>query len=72
MDKGEVIALLDIAKCLHDAIIRMERIAERQKVMAAAVEGAEKHWGAQMTGKCLCKIFYTDQENMPDRYLCGW
>lgn len=59
MDKGEVIALLDIAKCLHDAIIRMERVAERQKVMAAAVEGAEKHWGAQMTGKCLCGIFYT-------------
>ncbi|XP_074353918.1 CBS domain-containing protein CBSCBSPB1-like [Apium graveolens] len=51
VDKGEVIALLDIAKCLHDAIIHMERVAERQKVMSAAVEGAEKHLGSQMTGQ---------------------
>lgn len=42
MEKGEVIALLDIAKCLHDAIIRLERVAERGKVMVAAVEGAER------------------------------
>ncbi|KAL8123270.1 hypothetical protein AgCh_011300 [Apium graveolens] len=53
VDKGEVIALLDIAKCLHDAIIHMERVAERQKVMSAAVEGAEKHLGSQMTGKIV-------------------
>ncbi|KAI3763711.1 hypothetical protein L2E82_13705 [Cichorium intybus] len=47
----EVIALLDIAKCLYDAIARMERAAEKGKAIAAAVEGVEKHWGATLPGK---------------------
>ncbi|KAM1243595.1 hypothetical protein PS1_035338 [Malus domestica] len=45
VENGEVIALLDIAKCLYDAIARMERTAEKGKAIAAAVEGVEKHWG---------------------------
>nr|XP_028962288.1 CBS domain-containing protein CBSCBSPB1-like [Malus domestica] len=45
VENGEVIALLDIAKCLYDAIARMERAAEKGKAIAAAVEGVEKHWG---------------------------
>ncbi|WVZ20516.1 hypothetical protein V8G54_007838 [Vigna mungo] len=45
VENGEVLALLDIAKCLHDAIARMERAAEKGKAIAAAVEGVEKHWG---------------------------
>ncbi|KAG8054145.1 hypothetical protein GUJ93_ZPchr0001g32042 [Zizania palustris] len=50
VDNGEVIALLDIAKCLYDAIARMERAAEKGKAIAAAVEGVEKHWGASVSG----------------------
>ncbi|XP_061340199.1 CBS domain-containing protein CBSCBSPB1 isoform X2 [Gastrolobium bilobum] len=46
VENGEVLALLDIAKCLYDAIARMERAAEKGKAIAAAVEGVEKHWGA--------------------------
>ncbi|KAL1812371.1 hypothetical protein ACET3Z_022436 [Daucus carota] len=49
VEKGEVIALLDIAKCLHDAISRMERAAEKGKAIAAAVEGVEKHWGTPIS-----------------------
>ncbi|KAK7350711.1 hypothetical protein VNO77_09605 [Canavalia gladiata] len=45
VENGEVLALLDIAKCLYDAIARMERAAEKGKAIAAAVEGVEKHWG---------------------------
>ncbi|XP_070677727.1 uncharacterized protein [Malus domestica] len=45
VENGEVIALLDIAKCLYDAIARMERAAEKGKAIVAAVEGVEKHWG---------------------------
>ncbi|XP_027356109.1 CBS domain-containing protein CBSCBSPB1 isoform X2 [Abrus precatorius] len=44
VENGEVLALLDIAKCLYDAIARMERAAEKGKAIAAAVEGVEKHW----------------------------
>ncbi|MQL84434.1 hypothetical protein Taro_016935, partial [Colocasia esculenta] len=50
VENGEVIALLDIAKCLYDAIARMERAAEKGKAIAAAVEGVEKQWGASISG----------------------
>ncbi|XP_047338734.1 CBS domain-containing protein CBSCBSPB5-like [Impatiens glandulifera] len=50
VENGEVIALLDIAKCLYDAISRMERAAEKGKAIAAAVEGVEKHWGTSISG----------------------
>ncbi|KAJ4974312.1 hypothetical protein NE237_007486 [Protea cynaroides] len=50
VQNGEVIALLDIAKCLYDAIARLERAAEKGKAIAAAVEGVEKHWGTSISG----------------------
>nr|GMC53301.1 CBS domain-containing protein CBSCBSPB5-like [Ipomoea batatas] len=50
IENGEVIALLDIAKCLYDAIARLERAAEKGKAIVAAVEGVEKHWGASVSG----------------------
>ncbi|KAJ0548278.1 putative CBS domain-containing protein CBSCBSPB [Helianthus annuus] len=50
VENGEVIALLDIAKCLYDAITRMERAAEKGKAIAAAVEGVEKDWGTSFPG----------------------
>lgn len=50
VEHGEVIALLDIEKCLYDAIARMERAAEKGKAIAAAVEGVEKHWGSSVSG----------------------
>ncbi|CAG7892805.1 unnamed protein product, partial [Brassica rapa] len=50
VENGEVIALLDIAKCLYDAIARMERSVEKGKAIAAAVEGVEKNWGTSIAG----------------------
>ncbi|KAF2311515.1 hypothetical protein GH714_024478 [Hevea brasiliensis] len=50
VENGEVIAILDIAKCLYDAIARMERAAEKGKAIAAAVEGVEKNWGTTLSG----------------------
>ncbi|KAL0449864.1 UNVERIFIED_CONTAM: CBS domain-containing protein CBSCBSPB3 [Sesamum latifolium] len=38
VENGEVIALLDITKCLYDAISRMEKAAEQGSAIAAAVE----------------------------------
>ncbi|KAL9247527.1 hypothetical protein vseg_020952 [Gypsophila vaccaria] len=51
VENGEVVALLDIAKCLYDAIARMERAAEKGKAIVAAVEGVEKSWGSSATGQ---------------------
>ncbi|MED6124725.1 CBS domain-containing protein cbscbspb4 [Stylosanthes scabra] len=50
VENGEVVAILDIAKCLYDAIARLERAAEKGKAIAAAVEGIEKHWGSSASG----------------------
>ncbi|KAJ3671852.1 hypothetical protein LUZ60_007931 [Juncus effusus] len=50
VENGEVVALLDIAKCLYDAIARMERASEKGRAIAAAVEGVEKTWGTPTSG----------------------
>ncbi|TKY73779.1 CBS domain-containing protein CBSCBSPB3 [Spatholobus suberectus] len=41
VENGEVIAMLDITKCLYDAISRMERATQQGSAIAAAVEGVE-------------------------------
>ena len=41
MENGEVIAMLDITKCLYDAISRMESATQQGSAVAAAVEGVE-------------------------------
>ena len=53
VENGEVIALLDITKCLYDAIARMEKAAEQGSAIAAAVEGVERQWGANFSGLYL-------------------
>ncbi|KAG6767364.1 hypothetical protein POTOM_028568 [Populus tomentosa] len=53
VENGEVIALLDITKCLYDAISRMEKAAEQGSAIAAAVEGVERQWGNNSTGQWL-------------------
>ncbi|KAJ0436368.1 putative PB1 domain, CBS domain-containing protein [Helianthus annuus] len=50
VENGGVVSILDISKCLYDAIARMERAAEKGKAIAAAVEGVEKHWGTSASG----------------------
>ncbi|KAJ7550718.1 hypothetical protein O6H91_07G114300 [Diphasiastrum complanatum] len=45
VENGEVVALLDITKCLYDAIARMEKAAEKGNAIAAAVEDVERQWG---------------------------
>ncbi|KAK4756354.1 hypothetical protein SAY87_006481 [Trapa incisa] len=49
VENGEVIALLDITKCLYDAISRMEKAAEQGSAIAAAVEGVERQWGSDFS-----------------------
>ncbi|KAL7230920.1 hypothetical protein ACSBR2_009240 [Camellia fascicularis] len=49
VENGEVIALLDITKCLYDAISRMEKAAEQGSAIAAAVEGVGRQWGSNFS-----------------------
>ncbi len=51
VEHGEVVALLDITKCLYDAIARMERAAEKGSAIAAAVKGVEQ-LSQNGTGNC--------------------
>ncbi|KAK7316913.1 hypothetical protein RJT34_00724 [Clitoria ternatea] len=41
VENGEVIAILDITRCLYDAISRVEKAAQQGSAVAAAVEGVE-------------------------------
>ncbi|CAO2141016.1 unnamed protein product [Urochloa humidicola] len=49
VENGEVIAMLDIAKCLFDAISRLEKAAEKGRALAAAVEGVERELGGDFS-----------------------
>nr|KYP61885.1 hypothetical protein KK1_016397 [Cajanus cajan] len=41
VENGEVIAMLDITRCLYDAISRVEKATQQGSAVAAAVEGVE-------------------------------
>lgn len=66
VENGEVIALLDITKCLYDAISRMEKAAEQGSAIAAAVEGVERQWGSDFSGM-LCLLCASQGGS-----CCGW
>jgi hypothetical protein len=51
VENGEVIAMLDITKCLHDAISRLEKAIEGI-ALAAAVEGVEGLVGGNFSDIC--------------------
>lgn len=53
VENGEVIAMLDIAKCLYDAISRLKKAAEQGSAIAAAVEGVERQLGGNFSGTAL-------------------
>ncbi|XP_027344166.1 CBS domain-containing protein CBSCBSPB3-like isoform X2 [Abrus precatorius] len=53
VENGEVIAILDITKCLYDAITRMEKAAEQGSAIAAAVEGVDRHRGSNVSANAL-------------------
>lgn len=53
VENGEVIAILDITRCLYDAITRMEKAAEQGSAIAAAVEGVERHRGSNVSASAL-------------------
>lgn len=45
VENGEVIAILDITKCLYDAIARVEKASKQGSAIAAAAEGVENQRG---------------------------
>ncbi|XP_074557189.1 CBS domain-containing protein CBSCBSPB3-like [Curcuma longa] len=49
VENGEVIAMLDVTKCMYDAISKMEKAAEQGSAIAAAVEGVERQWGNNLS-----------------------
>ncbi|KAK8631838.1 hypothetical protein V6N13_028615 [Hibiscus sabdariffa] len=45
VENGEVIAMLDITRCLYDAISRMEKVVEQGNAISTTAEGVERHSG---------------------------
>ena len=66
VDNGEVVAMLDIAKCLYDAIARMERASEKGKAAIANVAAGDDKYSIvealkeQMFRPCLSAIANED------------
>lgn len=50
VENGEVIAMLDITKCLYDAISRLEKAAEQGSALAVAVGGVERQLSGNFSG----------------------
>ncbi|KAK9232975.1 hypothetical protein WN943_023224 [Citrus x changshan-huyou] len=65
VENGEVIAILDITKCLYDAISRMEKAAEQGSAIAAAVEGVERQWGSNFSER-VRHIEQITERNSPE------
>jgi hypothetical protein len=59
VENGEVIAIVDITKCLYDAISKMEKAAEQGSAIAAAVEGSDRQRGSNASGWLTIIFSYT-------------
>nr|XP_027186936.1 probable receptor-like protein kinase At2g47060 isoform X3 [Cicer arietinum] len=57
VENGEVIAILDMTRCLYDAISRMEKASEQASAIVAAVEGAKRHRGNNASVVCTTVEF---------------
>ncbi|KAK8710045.1 hypothetical protein V6N13_145389 [Hibiscus sabdariffa] len=47
VENGEVIAMLDITRCLYDAISRMEKAVEQGNAIATSAEGIDRNSGSK-------------------------
>ncbi|XP_039031883.1 CBS domain-containing protein CBSCBSPB3-like [Hibiscus syriacus] len=47
VENGEVIAMLDITRCLYDAISRIEKAVEHGNAIATSADGVERHSGSK-------------------------
>ncbi|KAJ1821423.1 hypothetical protein LPJ60_002628 [Coemansia sp. RSA 2675] len=43
-DEGDVVGLLDVIRCMYEALEKMERAHQSSKALYAAIEGVEKEW----------------------------
>jgi hypothetical protein len=70
VENGEVIAMLDIAKCLYDAISRLEKAAEQGSALAVAVEGVERQLGGNFSGIHIVVSALASSLLSPDVHQC--
>ncbi|KAJ1719632.1 hypothetical protein LPJ53_005635 [Coemansia erecta] len=43
-EEGDVVGLLDVIRCMYEALEKMERAHQSSKALYAAIEGVEKEW----------------------------
>ncbi|KAJ2558194.1 hypothetical protein EV175_000907 [Coemansia sp. RSA 1933] len=48
-EEGDVVGLLDVIRCMYEALDRMERAHQSSKALYAAIEGVEKEWSVHST-----------------------
>ncbi|ORY08169.1 CBS-domain-containing protein [Basidiobolus meristosporus CBS 931.73] len=65
-DEGDVVALLDITKCLCEALDRMERAYGSSRKLYDALEGIEKEWSVQQAPMLRFMESLKDKMACPD------
>ncbi|KAJ1995947.1 hypothetical protein GGI25_000487 [Coemansia spiralis] len=48
-EEGDVVGLLDVIRCMYEALEKMERAHQSSKALYAAIEGVEKEWSVHST-----------------------
>jgi CBS domain-containing protein len=63
---GEILGILDIAKCLREAMEKMERAFGTSKMLTEALSGIEKEWSVHTEDINRCVDFLKDRMGCPD------
>ncbi|KAI9294766.1 CBS-domain-containing protein, partial [Neoconidiobolus thromboides FSU 785] len=65
-EEGDIVGLLDITKCLYDALDKMDRAYGSSRKLYDALEGVEKEWAMQAPQFLQLMGSLKDQINCPD------
>ncbi|KAJ1729737.1 hypothetical protein LPJ61_003377, partial [Coemansia biformis] len=65
-EEGDVVGLLDIIRCMYEALEKMERAHQSSKALYAAIEGVEKEWSVHSTQMMSFVSTLRERMSFPD------
>ncbi|KAJ2329441.1 hypothetical protein IWW51_000603 [Coemansia sp. RSA 2702] len=65
-EEGDVVGLLDIIRCMYEALEKMERAHQSSKALYAAIEGVEKEWSGHSAQMLTFVSTLRERMSFPD------
>ncbi|KAI9470260.1 hypothetical protein BX667DRAFT_501813 [Coemansia mojavensis] len=65
-EEGDVVGLLDIIRCMYEALEKMERAHQSSKALYAAIEGVEKEWSVHSAQMMTFVTTLRERMSFPD------